>query len=67
MLFRSIEKLILERSNASLAESIPTDVQIRELQEKLRKSEEANRTLRQSIEELTLRLKEQDEKIHSLG
>jgi len=63
-----IEKLILERANANLptAESLPTEIQVRELQEKLKKSEEANRSLRLSIEELTLRVKEQDLKIHSL-
>ena len=62
-----IEKLILERANRTAKEdNLPAEIQIRELQEKLKKSEETNRSLRISIEDLTLRVKQQDEKIQSL-
>ena len=61
-----IEKLILERMNSCKSEMLPAEMKIRELEEKLKKSEEANKALRLNIEELTLRVKDQDEKIHSL-
>ena len=61
-----IEKLILERMNSCKSEMLPAEMKIRELEEKLKKSEEVNKALRLNIEELTLRVKDQDEKIHSL-
>ena len=60
-----IEKLIMERSTAAKAESLP-EVKIRELEDKLKKSEETNFSLRKNIEELSLRIKEQDEKLQNL-
>ena len=60
-----IEKLIMERSTAAKAESLP-EAKIRELEDKLKKSEETNFSLRKNIEELSLRIKEQDEKLQNL-
>ena len=68
-----IEKLITEhinKSNNDRAESpvqdVSSDITIRELQEKLRQSEQVNTELRKNIEELNIRIREQDHKIHSL-
>ena len=60
-----IEKLIMERINSTKTESLP-EIKIRELEDKLKKSEEVNVSLRKNIEELSLRIKEQDEKIQNL-
>ena len=64
-----IEKLITEHinSNDNASDSPLPDITIRELQEKLRKSEQVNEELRKNIEELNIRIREQDHKIHSLG
>ena len=61
-----IEKLILEKINSNKTPELLPELQIRELEEKLRKSEEVNNSLRQNIEELTLRVKDQADKIKEL-
>ena len=61
-----IEKLILEKVNSNKTFQLLPEIQIRELEEKLRKSEEVNSSLRLNIEELNLRVREQDEKINEL-
>ena len=61
-----IEKLILEKINSNKTPELLPELQIRELEEKLRKSEEVNNSLRQNIEELTLRVKDQADKINEL-
>jgi len=61
-----IEKLILEKINSNKTSKMLPEIQIRELEEKLRKSEEVNNSLRQNIEELTMRVREQDDKINEL-
>ena len=61
-----IEKLITERLNADESNKSSPEFEIRELQLKLKKSEEINKTLRENIEDLTLRIKEQDQKILNL-
>ena len=63
-----IEKHITEHinSNDNVSDSPLPDITIRELQEKLRKSEQVNEELRKNIEELNIRIREQDHKIHSL-
>ena len=58
-----IEKLIMERIDST--KSLP-EIKIRELEDKLKKSEEINISLRKNIEELSLRIKEQDDKIQNL-
>ena len=61
-----IEKLITERLNSDESNKSSPEFEIRELQLKLKKSEEINKTLRENIEDLTLRIKEQDQKILNL-
>ena len=61
-----IEKLILGKINSNKTPELLPELQIRELEEKLRKSEEVNNSLRQNIEELTLRVKDQADKINEL-
>ena len=61
-----IEKLILEKINSNKTSEMLPEIQIRELEEKLRKSEEVNNSLRQNIEELTMRVREQDDQINEL-
>ena len=61
-----IEKLITERLNSDESNKSSQEFEIRELQLKLKKSEEINKTLRENIEDLTLRIKEQDQKILNL-
>ena len=61
-----IEKLILEKINSNKTPELLPELQIRELEERLRKSEEVNNSLRQNIEELTLRVKDQADKINEL-
>merc|ERR1712111_24756 len=61
-----IEKLILEKINSNKTSEMLPEIQIRELEEKLRKSEEVNNSLRQNIEELTMRVKDQANKINEL-
>ena len=64
-----IEKLIMERLNASKGEVSKTElmeIKIRELMKTLQVSEETNLELRNTVEELNQRIKLQDQTIKTL-
>ena len=61
-----VEKLIIEREGQGKDQVIQLELQVRMLKEKLEKSENLNKSLRDNLEELNTRVKDQEYEISNL-